>query len=45
MNGLRVGNERVSFPFFILQRPKEHLNLLCKDNAFLMKTVCFYGNK
>ena len=37
MKGLRVGNERVSSPFFILQCLKEHSVWCCKDTLFPVK--------
>ena len=47
MNGLRVGNEQASFPFFILQCFNEHLIECCKgtdftgENQSLLKNFCF----
>ena len=35
VKGLRIGNEQVSFPIFILQCLKDHAVLCCKGNDSL----------
>lgn len=38
MKGLRFGNERVSFPFFVLHYSKERLLCDAQDSLFQWKT-------